>query len=147
MMDDGSRSVVLSGIAAHPATTARQIGSSQVLVDPSSIFKELIYNALDARAKGIFVDITANTIDSIQVKDDGHVIPAEDRALVYRRYCTSKARDFHDLKDVGEKWQGSRGEALASLAQMSGALSITTRVEGKLGALRLKYGRDGELAS
>jgi DNA mismatch repair protein MutL len=144
-MSDHSPATPLPGIAALPLTTTRQIGSGQVLVDPSSVVKELIDNALDARAKSIFVDITANTIDSIQVKDDGHGIPAEDRALVCRRYCTSKIRDLNDLKEVGGKWLGFRGEALSSMAEMSSALSVTTRVEGELVAVKLKYGQDGEL--
>ncbi|KAJ4382665.1 hypothetical protein N0V86_001887 [Didymella sp. IMI 355093] len=111
----------------------------------SGIVKELIENALDARAKSIFVDITANTVDSIQIKDDGHGIPNEGRALACRRYCTSKIRDFHDLKEVGGKWLGFRGEALASIADMSGTVSITTRVEGEPVAMKLMYQRNGEL--
>ncbi|KAF2789582.1 hypothetical protein K505DRAFT_392396 [Melanomma pulvis-pyrius CBS 109.77] len=136
-----------SAIKALPPTTVRQIGSTQVLVDPSSVVKELIDNALDARATAIFIDIAANTIDLIQVKDNGHGIPAEDRALVCRRYCTSKLRDFNDLKDVGGKWLGFRGEALASMAEMSGALSIFTRVEGEPVSVLLKFERNGEVAS
>lgn len=135
------------GIAALPTATSRQLSSGQVLVDSSSIVKELIDNALDARAKSIFVDITANTVDSIQVKDDGHGIPAEDRAMVCRRYCTSKIRDFQDLRDIGGRWLGFRGEALCSMAEMSDAISVTTRVEGEPVAMKLGYGRDGELAS
>jgi len=146
-MAEGLDSVAVPSIAALPPTTTRQIGSGQVLVDPSSVVKELIDNALDARAKSIFVDITANTVDSIQVKDDGHGIPAEDRPLVCRRYCTSKIRDFHDLREVGGKWLGFRGEALSSMAEMSGSLSVTTRVEGEPVAVKLKYDRNGELAS
>ncbi|CAO2656787.1 Nn.00g055900.m01.CDS01 [Neocucurbitaria sp. VM-36] len=146
-MADGADVGALPGIAALPPTTARQIGSGQVLVDPSSVVKELIDNALDARAKSIFVDITANTIDTIQVKDDGHGISAEDRALVCRRYCTSKIRDFHDLKEVGGKWLGFRGEAMSSMAEMSGMILVTTRVEGEPVAVKLKYGRNGELTS
>jgi DNA mismatch repair protein MutL len=137
----------LPGIAVLPATTTRQISSGQVLIDPGSVVKELLDNALDARAQSIFVDITANTIDSIQVKDDGHGIAAEDRALVCRRYCTSKIRDFHDLKGIGAKWLGFRGEALASMTEMSGTLAVTTRVEGEPVAVKLRYGRDGELAT
>ncbi|KAI4915699.1 hypothetical protein J4E90_004144 [Alternaria incomplexa] len=146
-MAEGLDSVAVPSIVALPPTTTRQIGSGQVLVDPSSVVKELIDNALDARAKSIFVDITANTVDSIQVKDDGHGIPAEDRPLVCRRYCTSKIRDFHDLREVGGKWLGFRGEALSSMADMSGSLSVTTRVEGEPVAFKLKYDRNGELAS
>jgi DNA mismatch repair protein MutL len=145
-MSDDPRAAPLPGIAALPLTTTRQIGSGQVLVDPSSVVKELIDNALDARAKSIFVDVTANTIDSIQVKDDGHGIPAEDRALVCRRYCTSKIRDLDDLKELGGKWLGFRGEALSSMAELSNTLSVTTRVEGEPVAVKLSYGRDGELS-
>jgi DNA mismatch repair ATPase MutL len=145
-MADNPASTSLPGIAALPLTTARQIGSGQVIVDASSIVKELIDNALDARAKSIFVDITANSIDSIQVKDDGHGIPAEDRALVCRRYCTSKIRDLEDLTKVGGRWLGYRGEALSSVAEMSGTLSVTTRVEGEPVAVKLNFGRDGELS-
>jgi DNA mismatch repair protein MutL len=134
-------------IKALPTTTVRQIGSAQVLVDPSSVVKELVENALDARATAIFVDMTANSIDYIQVKDNGHGIPAEDRALVCRRYCTSKMRDLHDLKEMGGKWLGFRGEALASMAEMSGSLGLTTRAEGEPVAVLLKFGRNGNVAS
>ncbi|KAJ4352851.1 hypothetical protein N0V95_003898 [Ascochyta clinopodiicola] len=112
---------------------------------PPSVVKELVDNALDARAKSIFVDIAANTIDSVQVKDDGHGIPGDDRPLACRRYCTSKIRDFHDLKEVGGKWLGFRGEALASLADMSGTISITTRVEGEPVAVKLTYQRNAKV--
>ncbi|KZM22186.1 uncharacterized protein EKO05_0002096 [Ascochyta rabiei] len=146
-MADGTEGNAPPCIAALPPTTVRQIGSHQLLTDPSSVVKELIDNALDARAKSIFVDIATNTIDSVQVKDDGHGIPSEDRTLACRRYCTSKIRDFHDLKEVGGRWLGFRGEALASLADMSGTVSITTRVEGEPVAVKLTYQRNGELLS
>jgi DNA mismatch repair protein MutL len=136
-----------SGIKPLPPTTVRQLGSSQVIVDPSSVVKELIDNALDARATAIFVDIATNTLSSIQVKDNGHGIPAEDRSLVCRRYCTSKIRDFHDLKEVGGKWLGFRGEAMASMAEVSGTVEVVTRVEGEPVAVLLKYAQNGDLVS
>lgn len=145
-MVENSEGAALSGIVALPPKTASQIGSGQVLVDPSSIVKELIDNALDARAKSVFVEITANSIDSIQVKDDGHGIAAEDRPLVCRRYCTSKIRDFQDLKELGGKWLGFRGEALSSIAGMSNTLVVSTRVEGESVAAKIKYSSNGELA-
>lgn len=146
-MADNHTVVPLPGIAALPPNTARQIGSGQVLIDSSSAVKELIDNALDARAKNIVVDLTANTIDSIQVKDDGHGIPAEDRTLMCRQYCTSKIRDIDELKEIGGRWLGFRGEALSSIAEMSGTISVITKVEGEPLAVRLKYSRDGELAT
>jgi DNA mismatch repair ATPase MutL len=145
MMADNTSATSLPSIVALSPATARQIGSGQVLLDSSSAVKELIDNALDARAKSVFVEITVNTIDTIQVKDDGHGIPAEDRTLLCRQYCTSKIRDFHDIKKVGGRWLGFRGEALSSMAEMSGIISVTTRVEGEPVAVRLRYGRDGEL--
>jgi DNA mismatch repair ATPase MutL len=146
-MANNSTTNSLPGIAPLSPSTARQIGSGQVLIDPSSLVKELIDNALDARAKSIFVDITANSIDSIQVKDDGHGIPADDRALVCRRHCTSKIRDLCDPKELGGQWLGFRGEALSSMTEMSGTLSVTTRVEGEPIAVKLTYSQDGELAT
>ncbi|KAF2146867.1 uncharacterized protein K452DRAFT_323924 [Aplosporella prunicola CBS 121167] len=134
-------------IAALPPSAVRQIGSTQVLVDPSSVVKELIDNSLDARATNISVEISTNTIDVIQVRDNGHSIPAEDRPMVCRRYCTSKIRDFSDLKDLGGKCLGFRGEALASLAEMCGSLSITVRAEGEPVAALLKIGRSGNIES
>ncbi|KAF2750882.1 hypothetical protein M011DRAFT_492257 [Sporormia fimetaria CBS 119925] len=133
------------GIKPLPQATVRQIGASQVAVDPSSVVKELIENALDARATAIFVDISANTLSSIEVRDNGHGIPDRDRALVCSRYCTSKIRAFQDLKEVGAKWLGFRGEAMASMAEVSGSLDIITRVESEPVAVLLKYGRNGEL--
>jgi DNA mismatch repair protein MutL len=135
-----------SGIHALPPSTVKQIGSSQPLADPSSVVKELIDNALDARATAIFVEMSANAIDSIQVRDNGHGIPPDDRELVCRRYCTSKIREFEDLKEIGGKWLGFRGEAMASMVEMSGSLSITTRVDGEAVAVSLKIARAGEVA-
>ncbi|KAJ9648381.1 hypothetical protein H2199_001235 [Coniosporium tulheliwenetii] len=106
-------------IEALPPATTRLIGSAQVLTDPSSVVKELIDNALDARATSISVEIAANTIDVIQARDNGHGIAPDDRAMVCRRYCTSKIREFDDLRRVGGSVLGFRGEALASLAEMN----------------------------
>lgn len=132
-------------IEALPPATTRLIGSAQVLTDPSSVVKELIDNALDARATSISVEIAANTIDVIQARDNGHGIAPDDRAMVCRRYCTSKIREFDDLRRVGGSVLGFRGEALASLAEMSGSLSVMTRVEGEACAVNLKIGRAGEV--
>ena len=128
-----------------PPTTIRQIGSSQVLTDPSSVVKELIDNAIDARATSIFVEISSNSLDVIQVRDNGHGIAPEDRAMICHRHCTSKIRRFEDLKEVGGKSLGFRGEALASMAEMSGDLGIFTRVEGEPAAVLLKVGKTGDI--
>lgn len=132
-------------IAALSAHAVRAIGSSQVLTDPCSVAKELIDNALDARAIAISVEISLNTLDVIQVKDNGYGIGPEDRVMVCRRYCTSKIRNLEDLKEIGGRSLGFRGEALASAAELSGSLSVTTRIEGEAVAVCLKIDRNGEV--
>lgn len=131
-------------IQALPQSTVRAIGASQVLTDPAAVVKELIDNALDARATSIAIEIHANTLDVIQVRDNGHGIPPPDRPLVARRYCTSKLTNEQDLVDIGGSSLGFRGEALASAAEMSDSMTITTRVEGEQVATALEISQQGE---
>jgi len=132
-------------IAALPPSTVSIIGSAQVLTDAASVAKELIDNALDARASSITIEISSNTLDVIQVRDNGHGIAPQDRSLICRRYCTSKIRNYSDLKDIGGISLGFRGEALASAAELSGTTLITTRVEGEDVAVTLKVNPKGEV--
>ncbi|KAL4790469.1 hypothetical protein BDV19DRAFT_382306 [Aspergillus venezuelensis] len=134
-------------IAALPPTTVRAIGSTSIISDPYSLTKELLDNALDASATSITIEISQNTIDTIQVKDDGHGIPASDYPLVCKRTFTSKIHTVNDLRNVGGKSLGFRGEALASAAEISGTLTVSTRTESEPVGSSLKYGRDGELIS
>ena len=133
-------------IAALPKETVRTIGSTQVLTDTISAVKELIDNALDAHASAIFIEISANALDVIQVKDNGHGIASEDRTLVCKRYCTSKITTYDDIARIGGTSLGYRGEALASAAEMSGCLILTTKIEGEPIATSLKITRQGQIA-
>ncbi|KAL8916815.1 MAG: hypothetical protein Q9172_006097 [Xanthocarpia lactea] len=133
-------------IAALPSQTVRAIGSTQTLTDSASVVKELVDNALDAQATSISIEVSTNILDIIQVKDNGHGIPETDRPLVCKRYCTSKIRDLEDLAKIGGHSLGFRGEALASAVEMSGGLTVTTRVVGETTAASLKVSQDGEVA-
>lgn len=113
-------------IKALPQTTVRAIGSTSVISDPCSIVKELLDNSLDAHATAISVEISQNTVDVIQVKDNGHGIPAEDHPFVCRRAFTSKIATVEDLRKLGGK-------------------SLGTRVEADPVGFCIKYGRNGEL--
>jgi DNA mismatch repair ATPase MutL len=132
-------------IEALPQSTARAIGSTSTISDPSSVVKELLDNALDASASSISIEITQDTVGLIQVKDNGHGIPQEDHKVVCKRGFTSKIRTVEDLRALGGTSLGFRGEALASAADMCGGLSVATRVEAEVVGSLLKYGRDGEL--
>lgn len=131
-------------IHALPQTAVRTIRSGQALTDPASVVKELIDNALDARASNIAIEISANTLDVIQVKDNGHGIAPTDRPLVAKPYCTSKLKDEKDLALVGSTYLGFRGEALSSALEMSDEMTITTRVEGESIATAIKICQTGD---
>ena len=125
-------------IQALPNATVRILGASQALNDPATVVKELLDNALDARATSIAIEISCNTVDSIQVRDNGHGVPPEDRDALAKPHHTSKISEEGDLKSIGGISLGFRGEALASIAELSETLAISTRVEGEQVAVTLK---------
>lgn len=133
-------------IAALSENTARAICSSLVLNDSTSVIKELIDNALDSHATNIVIEASANTLDIIQVKDNGTGIGIEDRQLLCKRGFTSKIRTLEDLEQLGGTFLGFRGEALASVAELSDSITFTTRVDGETVATQLKFDSKGRLS-
>ncbi|QSZ31266.1 hypothetical protein DSL72_000829 [Monilinia vaccinii-corymbosi] len=117
-------------IKALPDSTIHLLGSSQALTTPTSLIKELIDNALDAKATSIDIHISQNTIDKIEVRDNGHGIQPEDLDALGRRGHTSKLTTFIELRNLGGRSLGFRGEALASACQL-GDVSITTKMDGQ----------------
>ncbi|OAP63742.1 hypothetical protein AYL99_02969 [Fonsecaea erecta] len=134
-------------IRVLPENTVRVLSASQVLTDARSVVKELVENALDARATAITVEISSNTLDVIQVRDNGTGIDIEDRQLLGKQGCTSKIRSLEDLKRLGGSSLGFRGEALASIVELSEAVVVTTRVDGEVVGTSLKYAASGMLSS
>lgn len=132
-------------IEALPQATVRAIGSTSVISDPCSVVKELVDNALDASASSISVELSLNTIDVIQVKDNGIGISADDHPSVCRHACTSKIQTVEDLKNIGGTSFGFRGEALASVVEMSGGVTVTTRTTSEVIGSCVKYSREGEI--
>lgn len=126
-------------IAALSENAARAICSSLVLNDAISVVKELIDNALDSHATNIVIEISANTLNTIQIKDNGAGIGIEDRQLLCKRGFTSKIRTLADLAQLGGTSLGFRGEALASIAELSESVTITTRVDGEAVGTQLKF--------
>jgi DNA mismatch repair protein MutL len=124
-------------ITPLPQATIQLLGSAQALTTPTSLVKELIDNALDAKASYIDILISPNTIDRIEVRDNGHGIQQEDLDALGRRGHTSKLRSFDELKSIGGVSLGFRGEALASAVQL-GEVTVTTRTEGESVATTVK---------
>ncbi|KAF7913806.1 uncharacterized protein EAF01_000212 [Botrytis porri] len=127
-------------------STIHLLGSSQVLTTPTSLIKELIDNALDAKATSIDILISHNTIDKIEVRDNGHGIQLDDLDALGRRGHTSKLTTFTELRDIGGRSLGFRGEALASACQL-GDVSITTKMDGQAVATCLKLKALGGIQS
>ena len=134
-------------ITKLPPPSIRALGSGQSLTQPSSLVKELIDNGLDAGASSVSVDISLNTVDIVQVRDNGHGIPVEDRAFLGKRYYTSKITGLEDLRLLGGRSLGFRGEALASACEMSGKFEIATRGEHEAVGERVRLGRMTEVVS
>lgn len=58
-------------IQALPEPTTRRQGTGQALATLAALVKELLENAIDARATSIEVPLSANVLDKIEVRANG----------------------------------------------------------------------------
>ncbi|MBP9674126.1 MAG: DNA mismatch repair endonuclease MutL [Bacteriovoracaceae bacterium] len=116
-----------------------QIKAGEVVERPANLLKELIENALDAKAQSIHIEIAANHLDYISVRDDGKGISFEQMPLAFARHATSKIKEFEDLYKLSSF--GFRGEALSSIASVSNIICLSKTVNADGGKLVLKEGK------
>ena len=110
-----------------PDHVANQIAAGEVVQRPASVVKELLENAIDAKASQIKLIIKDGGKLLIQVVDDGVGMSETDARLSFERHATSKIQSAEDLFQLNTK--GFRGEALASIAAIA-HIEMNTRPDG-----------------
>lgn len=114
-----------------PDHVANQIAAGEVVQRPASVVKELLENAVDARATDIKLIIKDAGKSLIQVIDNGLGMSVTDARLCFERHATSKIRQAEDLFSLHTK--GFRGEALASIAAIAHIEMKTKQDQEELG--------------
>lgn len=113
--------------------TIDKIAAGEVVERPSSVVKELVENAIDARANAVTVEIKDGGTSMIRVTDNGGGIDKNQVRNAFLRHATSKITSADDLTDLVSL--GFRGEALASIAAVS-MVELISRVPEDLTGIR-----------
>jgi len=114
-----------------PDHVANQIAAGEVVQRPASVVKELLENAVDAKASEIKLIVKEAGKTLVQVIDNGLGMNTTDARLCFERHATSKIRQAEDLFDLHTK--GFRGEALASIAAIAHVEMNTKQDQEELG--------------
>lgn len=120
-----------------PDNVANQIAAGEVIQRPASAVKELLENAIDAKATQIKLYLKDAGRTLVQVVDNGIGMSPTDARLSFERHATSKIRSADDLFTLHTK--GFRGEALASIASIAQVELITCQEGQEVGtSLRIE---------
>lgn len=100
-----------------PPDIVSKIAAGEVIDRPASVIKELLENAIDAKADTITIDIADAGKSLIKISDNGTGIDQDDIKKIFERHSTSKIQTADDLFDIHSL--GFRGEALYSICAVA----------------------------
>lgn len=123
-----------------PDHVANQIAAGEVVQRPASVVKELLENAIDAKATTIKLLVKDAGKTLVQVIDNGSGMSVTDSRLSFERHATSKIRSAEDLFQLHTK--GFRGEALASIAAIAHVELKTRQAHDEVGTQLIVEGSE-----
>lgn len=115
--------------------TIDNIAAGEVIERPASVVKELVENAIDAKATAVTVEIKDGGMTLMRVTDNGCGIQKEEVRTAFLRHATSKIRTVEDLVSVSSL--GFRGEALSSISAV-GQVEVITKTAGAFSGVSYK---------
>ncbi len=113
----------MSVIKVMSENLANKIAAGEVVEKCASVVKELVENAIDAKASNIKVILENGGLSLISVIDDGVGMDSADAKMAFQRHATSKIYKDDDLFFIDTL--GFRGEALPSIASVSDVILET----------------------
>lgn len=122
--------------------TIDNIAAGEVIERSASVVKELVENAVDAKANAVTVEIKDGGMTLIRVTDNGIGIPKDQVKTAFLRHATSKIRSVEDLLSVSSL--GFRGEALSSISAVAQVELVTKTAESFSGVSYKIYGGEEE---
>jgi len=135
---------VASRIKILPENIANKIAAGEVVQRPESVVKELLENAIDAKATSIELIIKQAGKSLIQVCDNGSGMTEEEALLSIRKHATSKISTIEDLESINTL--GFRGEALSSIAAVC-QLEIKTEAQNEEIGTLIKIENENEITT
>ena len=139
-----TNTVDLVSIETLPAEVIDLIAAGEVIDSLLAVVRELVENALDARATRISIALYPE-IWQIQVADNGMGMSLDNLRICAEPHSTSKIHHSKDLWYITSL--GFRGEALHSISQVAD-LAICSRLKGQLDAVgwQLSYQQGSAVA-
>lgn len=128
-------------IQTLPNNVIKQIAAGEVISSSAAVVRELVENALDAKADRLTIALDAQ-LSRIQVADNGEGMTLDNLRCCTSPHTTSKIHTFADLQKVVTL--GFRGEALHSLTQIASVqiLSCPRNLQDETG-YGIEYGQGG----